>query len=65
VLNLTVGFSQVIPAGAKVAKGDTLALVHAADEASASAAIAVLGRILHIDDPEPTPRPVVMERITS
>ncbi len=62
-LDLTVGFSGFIQAGAKVSKGDTLALVHAADEASANSAVAVLGRILHIDDPEPAARPVVMERI--
>jgi len=63
VLNLAVGFSEFVPAGTKVSKGDTLALVHAADEHSADAAVAVLGRILHIDDPEPAARPVVMERI--
>jgi thymidine phosphorylase len=65
VLNLAVGFSQFAPVGTKVSKGDTLALVHAADEASANSAVAVLGRILHIDDPEPAARPVVMERIVA
>ena len=63
MLDLSVGFSQVVPARAKVSKGDTLALVHAADEASANSAVAVLGRIFHIDDPEPVVRAVVMERI--
>ena len=64
-LNLAVGFSQFVQAGTKVAKGDTLALVHAADESAAASGAAVLGRILHIDDPEPTARPVVMERIVA
>jgi thymidine phosphorylase len=63
VLNLAVGFSGFVQAGAKVSRGDTLALVHAADEASATAAAAVLGRIIHIDDPEPRPRPAVLDRI--
>ncbi|MEJ1969935.1 MAG: thymidine phosphorylase [Rhizomicrobium sp.] len=65
VLNLEVGFSNIVQAGAKVAKGDTLALVHAADEDAANAAVAVLGRILHIDDPQPPARPVIAERITA
>ena len=64
-LNLTVGFSEFVQAGAKVSRGDTLALVHAADEASANSAVAVLGRILHIDDPEPAARPAVIERIVA
>src|SRR5471032_3058288 len=38
-LDLSVGFSQILHTGAKVAKGDTLALVHAADEASANTAV--------------------------
>jgi thymidine phosphorylase len=63
VLNLAVGFSGFVQAGAKVSRGDSLALVHAADEASAAAAAAVLGRIIHIDDPEPRPRPAVLDRI--
>src|SRR6185437_11073533 len=33
VLNLAVGFSGFVQAGAKVSRGETLALVHAADEA--------------------------------
>lgn len=64
-LDLSVGFSRVIHAGAKVAKGDTLALVHAADEAAANTAVAVLGRILHIDDPQVAPRPMISARITA
>ncbi|HXC54148.1 MAG TPA: thymidine phosphorylase [Rhizomicrobium sp.] len=65
VLNLSVGFSRFIQAGAKVAKGDALAMVHAADEASADAAVAVLGRIIHVDDTAPAPRPAIAARITA
>jgi thymidine phosphorylase len=64
-LDLSVGFSRVVPVGTKVAKGDTLALVHAADEAAANSAVAVLGRIIHIDDPEPEGRPVISARIAA
>ncbi|MEI9886451.1 MAG: thymidine phosphorylase [Rhizomicrobium sp.] len=64
-LDLSVGYSQVVHAGAKVAKGDTLALVHAADEASANTAVAVLGRIMHIDDPQVAPRPMISARLTA
>ncbi|MEI9994445.1 MAG: thymidine phosphorylase [Rhizomicrobium sp.] len=65
MLDLAVGFSRFVQAGAKVSAGDTLALVHAADEAAAANAVAVLGRILHIDDPEPGARPVVTARIAA
>ena len=52
-----------MPYGAKVSKGDVLAKVHAASEDAANASVAVLGRILHIDDPQPPPRPVIRGRI--
>jgi len=64
MLNLEVGFSDIVHYGTKVTKGDVIAKVHAADEAAASASVAVLTRILHIDDPEPPKRPVVATRIT-
>jgi thymidine phosphorylase len=62
-LDLAVGFSQFLPVGTKVATGDTLALVHAASEDAANSAAAVLGRIIHIDDPVPTLRPTISARI--
>jgi len=64
VLNLEVGFSDIVHYGTKVTKGDVIAKVHAADAAAANASVAVLGRILHIDDPEPPKRPIVAARIT-
>jgi thymidine phosphorylase len=64
VLNLEVGFSDIVHYGTKVAKGDVIAKVHAADEAAANASVAVLGRILHIDDPEPPARSIIATRIT-
>jgi len=65
VLNLSVGFSQFLPVGTKVSKGDILAMVHAADEASANSAVAALGRIIHVDDPVPVVRPMISARITA
>jgi thymidine phosphorylase len=65
VLNLSVGFSQFLPVGTKVSKGDILAMVHAADEASANSAVAALGRIIHVDDPVPAARPMISARITA
>ncbi|MBV9542168.1 MAG: thymidine phosphorylase, partial [Alphaproteobacteria bacterium] len=64
-LNLEVGFSDVAHYGTKVSKGDVIAKVHAADEAAANAAVAVLARTLHIDDPEPPARPVIAARIVA
>lgn len=65
VLDLGVGFSHFVPVGTKVAKGDVLAMVHAADDAAATSAVAILGRIIHIDDTAPAPRPLVAARITA
>jgi thymidine phosphorylase len=62
-LNYEAGFSDIVSHGAKVSKGDVLAKVHAATQDAADASAAVLGRILHIDDPEPPARPIVIERI--
>jgi thymidine phosphorylase len=64
-LDLAAGFSQFVQVGAKVARGDVLAMVHAADEAAANSAVAVLGRIIHIDDTAPAVRPVIAARITA
>jgi thymidine phosphorylase len=63
-LDLSVGFSDFVQVGTKVTKGDTLAVVHAANEDSANAAVAVLGRIIHVDDPVPKTRPMISARVT-
>jgi thymidine phosphorylase len=64
-LDLAVGFSDFVQVGTKVSKGDTLAVVHAASEDSANSAAAVLGRIIHIDDPVPKARPTISARIAA
>jgi len=58
-----VGLSDFCPVGTKVKKGDALALVHAADEASAARAVAALGEAVAIADAAPPPRPLVHARV--
>jgi thymidine phosphorylase len=58
-----VGLSAVRGIGSAVAVGEPLALVHAASEADAAAAIAALTRTIRIADAPPAARPVVRARI--
>ena len=59
----SVGLSEVTDIGVPVRAGDPLCIVHAANEADADAAIALVRAAVRIDDARPAPRPVVMERI--
>jgi len=58
-----VGVSDIRGLGEAVARGDPLAMVHAADEAAAAAAIAALQQAIEIGDKAPPGRPVVEARI--
>jgi thymidine phosphorylase len=58
-----VGFTEVRPLGHAIRKGEPLALVHAATEHHADAAIAVLRSHIGIADVAPPAQPVVHERI--
>ena len=58
-----VGLTDVVGVGRTVAVGDPLAMVHAADEAAADAAIAALRRAIRIMDTAPQLQPVVRARI--
>jgi len=58
-----VGLSAVGGIGTKIATGEPLAMVHAASEADAEAAIAVLRRVIRIADAPPAVQPVVRARI--
>ncbi|MGA7675877.1 MAG: thymidine phosphorylase [Rhizomicrobium sp.] len=64
-IDLRVGFSDFRPVGARVATGDRVALVHAADEAAAKHAVAALERCVRIGDAPPPARPLVLERIAA
>lgn len=59
----SVGLSEVTDIGVPVRAGDPLCIVHAASEADADAAIALVRAAVRIDDARPAPRPVVMERV--
>lgn len=56
----SVGLTRLAPLGAKLEKGDPIAVIHAASEADAEAAKAQLSAAYHIGD-APKPGPVVAE----
>lgn len=58
-----VGFTDMAPPGTQVGPARPLALVHAADEASAEAAAAALAAAIRLGE-APAPPPLVHERLT-
>ncbi len=58
-----VGFSDILPLGTKVSKGDRIATVHAADEASAEKAVADLSANYRLMEAAPALSPVILGRI--
>ncbi|KAA1185528.1 thymidine phosphorylase [Rhizobium tropici] len=58
-----VGFSDILPLGTKVSKGDRIATVHAADDASAEKAVADLSANYRLVDKVPAASPVIIGRI--
>jgi thymidine phosphorylase len=58
-----VGLSDVVGVGRTVAAGDPLALVYAADDAAADAAVAALRQAIRIEDMAPPVPPVIRARI--
>ncbi len=62
-IDLTVGLSGFLPVGSRVSAGDPIALVHAADDASAARASAALAQAIEIADTAPPPRPLIHARI--
>ena len=63
-IDLSVGLSQVVPVGTTVAKGGTLALIHARDDAAAQRAVSALEMAVEISETPTAPRPLVHGRIT-
>ena len=59
-----VGLSQLLPPGARVARGDPLALVHAADAAAAAAAVRAVLLASRIGEAVPAHGPVVLGRVS-
>jgi thymidine phosphorylase len=60
-----VGLSEIRGLGHEIQRGEPLALVHAADEASCAAAIAALQGSVEIGDKAPPKTPILRERIHS
>ena len=58
-----VGFSDILPLGTRVSRGDRIATVHAADEASAQKAVGDLSANYRIADAAPALSPVILGRI--
>lgn len=61
-INPAVGLTEVIGVGQAVAAGQPLAMVHAADAASADVAIAALRHAIHLGDTAPPPTSVIRAR---
>jgi thymidine phosphorylase len=62
-IDYRVGMTEVRALGTRVERGDALAVVHAANAASADAACERLAPLIQITDTAPAPSPVVIERI--
>ncbi|MBS0537448.1 MAG: thymidine phosphorylase [Proteobacteria bacterium] len=62
-IDTSVGLVEMVDVGARVRAGEPLCIVHAASEAEADEAIALVRAAVHIGDASPAGRPVVIERI--
>jgi thymidine phosphorylase len=63
VIDPAVGLTEIAPVGAQVGPDRPLAVVHAAGEADADAAIAALRAAITVGDEPPAARPVIAGRI--
>jgi thymidine phosphorylase len=63
VIDPAVGLTEIAPVGAEVGPDRPLAVVHAASDDAADAAIAALRSAVHVGDSSPEERPVVAGRI--
>jgi thymidine phosphorylase len=61
-IDLRVGLADVRPIGAAVHAGEPVALVHAATEDSAQAAVAAVQAAVHVSIVQPEPGPLVLAR---
>jgi thymidine phosphorylase len=58
-----VGFSNVVSLGQRIECGQPLARVHAADAASAAAAVSRLQECIRVGDAAPPPAPLLIARL--
>jgi thymidine phosphorylase len=63
VIDPAVGLTEIAPVGAEVGPDRPLAVVHAADEATADEAVRALNAAVVVGDEPPPARPVIAERI--
>jgi thymidine phosphorylase len=62
-IDTSVGLTEMIDVGAAVRAGNPLCIVHAATDAAADEAIALVRRAIRIGDAAPADRPVIMDRV--
>ncbi|MGQ3050521.1 MAG: thymidine phosphorylase [Roseateles sp.] len=62
-IDMRVGFSEVLPVGTRVATGEPLALIHAADDAAADRAIASYLAACMLGDADVAATPMVMAEV--
>jgi thymidine phosphorylase len=62
-IDASVGLTEMIDVGAAVRAGNPLCIVHAASDAAADEAIALVRRAIRIGDAAPADRPIIMDRI--
>ncbi len=63
IIDMGVGLSDFLPVGTKVAAGDTVALIHAKNDADAEKANRALAEAITIADTAPPARPLVHARV--
>ncbi len=62
-INPSVGFSELMPLGEPVERGETIARVHASSEAEAERAVAAVVAAFSIGEEEPQEPPLIHKRI--
>jgi thymidine phosphorylase len=63
-IDASVGLAEVIDVGTAVRAGSLLCVVHAASDADADQAIAMVRQAIRIEDGPPPQRPAILERVT-
>ncbi|MFN4015347.1 MAG: thymidine phosphorylase [Reyranella sp.] len=59
----SVGLTEFVDVGRRIGSGEPLCLVHAASEADADAAIALIRQAVRIEEAAPSERPAILERV--
>ncbi|KAF0103078.1 MAG: thymidine phosphorylase [Rhodospirillaceae bacterium] len=62
-IDTSVGLTEFVDVGRHIQRGEPLCLVHAASEADADAAIALIRRAVRIEEEAPSETPAILERV--